>query len=417
MSILPDIWGAWKKGGTYYVVSRAPGYAKKVVLYRLYNPNGTLNREDMLDNSNSQTNCWQYGDETSLEFIFPRSEYLPAQYRPLQGTHKIPPSFVCEIPDVTLVGVRAMCRLPNGQYILEEMGTETMLRYRLLQHFDSLPLHEKLRSISKPNLDRANYSDYDTLLNLVPRHGGSHNNYTNFGHWLLEDLPRLRVLDYYADRMEKTPDILIRSDPPDWMIDTLRLLGLSTTDWIEWDRKSASVSTLVVPKLSYIHSSGASLAPADRRWVRDKMKSNLQYSEVDCSKRIFISRQGQQRRRIENYDAVMTALEPYGFEAIRPEEFTLEEQIQIFDQATMIVGPFGAGLTGALFAESGTLIEIKPADTEHTVYYILATEAGLNYDFVMGSPRKNKQTNIKKDSDIRVNTNDLISTVENSIKS
>lgn len=416
MSVLDDVRQAWKKGGPRHLLSRAPGYAKKNLLYQLYNPYGTLDRKKMLDGAECEICCWRSGSETELEFAPPLSGHPPAEYQSLQGIHEIPPPFVCEVPDVTLVGERALSRLQDGRYLLEEMGTETMLRYRLLQYFDALPLREKPGAIAKPAPGDVKNTEYDRLVNLVPRHGGSHNNYTNFGHWLLEDLPRLRTVERYADRTGETPEILIRPDPPDWMLSTLRLLGFSDSDWTVWKGESVTVSKLVVPELRYIHSLGAQLHPVDRMSMVDEMKSRADIeAEYDGSRRIFISRQGQERRRIRNFDEVMTAIRPLGFEPIRPEELTLEEQIRMFDRANIIVGPFGAGLTGALFADDATLIEIKPYGTAHTIYYIVATEAGLEYDFLMGEPPAKSRTRIKKDADMRVDTEKLVQTIENVI--
>jgi capsular polysaccharide biosynthesis protein len=305
------------------------------------------------------------------------------------------------------VGDRAIPQLKDGRFVLEEMGTESMLKRRVSETYHSFSRREKIRQIfSRKNTDFGNY-DYNSIINMVPRHGASHNNYINYGHWIAEDLPRLRGLKHYCENTERRPDILIKSDPPSWMIKTLQLLGFSPSNWTEWDRNGASVLRLIVPKHSYVHTTGAEFQPSDRAWVSNQMKSYADISpEADSPKRIFISRQGQGRRKIINYDEVMASLSEFSFESIRPENFSIEKQIRMFDQAEIIVGPSGSGLVNVIFTDDSSLLEIKPHGTKITVWNILATESGLQYDYIRG---KQDASNNKKgrNSDIRVNVEDL----------
>jgi len=325
-------------------------------------------------------------------------------------------SFVCELNNAQLLGDRAIPQTKNGKFVLEEMGTDSMLKSRVINTLGILETRKKFQEIPGP-VTCENVNNYsEPIINLVPRHGADHNNYINFGHWLLEDLPRLRAYEPYSVKTNRNPTLLIKNEPPSWVTDTLRLLGFSPSQWVEWDNERAVVDTLVIPKLSYIHSFGAEFQPSDRAWVAEKMKSRVKLNKRDGSpKRIFISRQGQDRRKIINFEEVMDLLRDYGFESVRPEELSIEEQIRLFDQAEIIIGVFGAGLTGMIFANDASLVEIKPYETNHTVYYIFANECDLEYDFIHGESYDNNQRNRNKNSDIFVNTSDLTDIVENII--
>lgn len=420
MSLTENIKAAWEREGLTYVTMEAPNYIKNNVspdvFYQFYNPHGEITRSELISQCEKRDRIWYYGSRHEFEVSPPLTGTTPERFERILGTHRIPRSFVCELTDVRLIGDRALPRTTGGKFVLEEMGTESMLKSRTVDTFDSFGGGQKVREFLNPVTGDLDGREYDTVINLVPRHGGGHNDCVNYGHWLLEDLPRLRAYEHYRDSTGRKPRILLKNDPPAWMKETLRLLGFSSSDWTVWEDGEAVVSRLVIPKLSYIHSIGSEFQPSDRAWVSDQMKSRVDLSrETDTPKRVFVSRQGQGRRRIVNFDEVMEAIREFGFETIRPEEMSIDDQIRVFDRADTIVGPFGAGLTNVVFANDASLVEIKPHATEHTVWYILANECGLQYDYVQGYSLDEGGANGSKDADILVDTEALRDTIQNVI--
>ena len=85
----------------------------------------------------------------------------------------------------------------------------------------------------------------------------------------------------------------------------------------------------------------------------DFLRSNLLPLALNnyFPKRIFISRSGASDRRRYNEDEVFGILEKYGFAKIRPDNFSITEQIAIFNQADFIVGGTGAAYTNLLFCK------------------------------------------------------------------
>ncbi|WP_247730609.1 glycosyltransferase family 61 protein [Halovivax limisalsi] len=395
-----------------YLLKEAPGHLRPDIRdqlsYRWYNPYGHVTRGELRSQCDRADSIWYYGSRERFEIAPPISGPPPELFDGVIGTHEVPRSFVCEVPSVRLFGDWALSQRLDGTYVVEEMGHESTLRNRLLETFRSFGIRRRVSEIAKPSPEQFARPDFETIINLVPRHGGRHNNYVNFGHWILEDLPRLRGYHRYYEATGRKPTLLLKNDPPSWMIETLTLLGFSSSDWTEWNRESATVSRLVVPKLSYIHSVGAEYQPSDRKWVVDRMKSAVDLStDAAFPERVFVSRQGQDRRKIANYDAVMETLSEFGFESIRPEELSIESQIRLFDQAEVVVGPFGANLTNVVFATDATLIEIFPPGAIKTVFYIVASEQGLRYDFVRGDLTEDGPANTPRNSDIVVPLEDL----------
>ena len=78
---------------------------------------------------------------------------------------------------------------------------------------------------------------------------------------------------------------------------------------------------------------------------------------ADFPKRFFLSRKNINRRQY-NEDDVLNELIPYGFVQISPEEYTIEEQIALFNEAECIVGASGAAFTNLLFCNSNAKILI-----------------------------------------------------------
>lgn len=413
MAFVDDVKSAWKREGLGYLIKRSPEYVKRetrrAVQAKLYNPYGILDRNQLKSVCEQNNSIWYYGTPTEFEISEPLTGITPPKSRQRLGVHTVPPSFVCELQDVRLFGKRAVSRTSDGRYILEEMGTETVLHHRVHEAFTDFSTQQSISEITWPAVGGFRDAEYDTLINLVPRHGGSHNNFINFGHWLLEDLPRLRAYTNYHQNTGRQPRILLKNDPPSWVIDTLRLLGFSTSDWIEWDGTAATVSRLVVPKLSFVHSSGWQFQPSDRRWVGQQMKSRIDLSNTGTfPTRVYLSRQGQDRRKIENYDEVIDAIHGLGFEAIRPEELSMTDQIQLFDQAEVVLGPTGSGFANGIFANETMIVPIVPSVPDVLPWHTLACEQGLPYHYLVGKRTAGSSEEKDKNSDIIVDVGELL---------
>jgi len=81
------------------------------------------------------------------------------------------------------------------------------------------------------------------------------------------------------------------------------------------------------------------------RELRRTLTQNIKNSDD----RIYISREGQVLRFVENEEEVVALLTKYGFKKILAEKLSYQEQVEIFAKAKYLVGPHGAGLTNILF--------------------------------------------------------------------
>ena len=103
-------------------------------------------------------------------------------------------------------------------------------------------------------------------------------------------------------------------------------------------------------------------------------------------RRLFVSRADASARRLANEAEVFAALEPLGFELILPGKLPLPEQLRAFAEASVVVGPHGAGLVSLLAATSATVVEIFDPRYVNPCYYAVAEALECPYWFVMGAP-------------------------------
>jgi capsular polysaccharide biosynthesis protein len=81
-------------------------------------------------------------------------------------------------------------------------------------------------------------------------------------------------------------------------------------------------------------------------------------SDRKFPRRLFLSRANTQHRKF-NEDEVFAVLAPLGFERIAPEQYSIEDQMAMFNGAEYIVGGTGASFTNLLFCNKCKIICIR----------------------------------------------------------
>ncbi|MBP0443609.1 glycosyltransferase family 61 protein [Roseomonas sp. SSH11] len=100
----------------------------------------------------------------------------------------------------------------------------------------------------------------------------------------------------------------------------------------------------------------------------------------DLPRRIYVSRQGAQRRRVLNQEELDPVLERHGFIHVKLETMDFFEQAALFARADAVIGLHGAGLANTLFNDGrATLVEIYPAGEAHPHFALCALSRGCRY--------------------------------------
>lgn len=235
--------------------------------------------------------------------------------------------------------------------------------------------NEALRMLSWPAVKRVK----GTLFSMLAG-GGSTNNY---GHWLIDALPRLDFLRRLG--LDKEVDwYLVPSTRYDYQRDSLALLGIPA-EKIVTAHPGLHLQADRLLATSHPRGNRSYVMPdwlID--WNRDQFLEKCVARQADKSyaPNIYITRRDTKIRNVENEAEVIEHLRAKGFEAYTMAELPFAEKVALFAQARQIVSVSGAGLNNLMFAQVGAgLVEIFPPGLVHTQYYQLARYNGLNYSY------------------------------------
>ena len=99
-------------------------------------------------------------------------------------------------------------------------------------------------------------------------------------------------------------------------------------------------------------------------------------------KRLFVSRRG--RRRVRNEADVRAVLRRFGFEVVEDVPRPVSEQIRLFGEASVVVGPHGSGLTNLLWCTPGTrVLELFHSRFTPPYFQYFCAVLGLPYAYLM----------------------------------
>ncbi|WP_246693797.1 glycosyltransferase family 61 protein [Methylobacterium sp. WL18] len=86
--------------------------------------------------------------------------------------------------------------------------------------------------------------------------------------------------------------------------------------------------------------------------MRRKILERLAARDVDLARtgrRIVLSRRGFAQRQLVNEAEIVATLQPHGFEVVHPEQLTFAQQVSLYHSADIIVGSASSALTNCIF--------------------------------------------------------------------
>ena len=164
----------------------------------------------------------------------------------------------------------------------------------------------------------------------------------NYYHWF-EHLLKLRGIIEYETRTGEDVKLIIPSNPPRFILESLDLMGFGENKRVQWDGGKMQVNSLIVPSFP-------EPTPSSIMWVRQRMADQIS-TKGGSSKWIYISRQNVKNRQVKNFEEISGVLQEYGVEIIACEDLTIEDQVSLFKSVKGIIGVHGAGLTNMVWAD------------------------------------------------------------------
>ncbi|MFC0213916.1 DUF563 domain-containing protein [Paenibacillus chartarius] len=227
----------------------------------------------------------------------------------------------------------------------------------------------------------------------------------NYWHWLYDVLTRIHLLRVAGIHVDKYAVNLSSSRP--FQLATLYMLGIQPEQII-----------LAHPQF-HLRAEKLAVASAQENqnypqwtidWLREELlyKQNLHTNIGAGNERIYISRGNQPRRRIENEQEIMDLLSAYGFRICALEDIPVEQQIQLFHSAQVIVAPHGAGLANLTFCRPQTrVLELFGENFKPNLYWKLSNMGGLDYYHLICRSVGPSDTGYVGDENIYVDRNHL----------
>lgn len=223
----------------------------------------------------------------------------------------------------------------------------------------------------------------------------------NYFHFLLDVLPRWGVLEECLPGFK--PDAVYVPREARYQEELLSMIGLDDYPIIPvTPARTVRASTLLVPCLT----NPSEVAP---RWTVEWLREHLPPVHVaDKPSRIYVTRRGRRNtRRLVQEDTIWPMLKQRGFERIDPGTLTVQEQIDHFAAAEVIVGLHGAAMTNLLFARPGVrVLEVfAPTFVKTNMWAISQNIPDARYTYLVGGgPRQQSRdrsmTGIQADIDV-----------------
>ncbi|WP_174279697.1 glycosyltransferase family 61 protein [Sphingomonas bacterium] len=211
----------------------------------------------------------------------------------------------------------------------------------------------------------------------------------NYGHWLVDDLPRLKAMATMRRLDARPVRVVIQGYGSD--IDRVReesirsLLGAAThIDLLERDR-AYHFAELYYPTPVSLHPV-QKLPPALDQAAHAALEQAIGGDPDPGSPTLlYVGRAAGYGRGIVNADMVAEMMRDYGFTTIDPDGMSFVDQVRLFAGAQVVVGQMGAAMTNTMFCRpTTTLVYLAPTGWIEPFYWDLSVVRGHYYRVLFG---------------------------------
>ncbi|MBY0336789.1 MAG: glycosyltransferase 61 family protein [Acetobacteraceae bacterium] len=181
---------------------------------------------------------------------------------------------------------------------------------------------------------------------VVPLAGPGH---LIFGHWLVDFLPRLFLLERAGFDLGALT-YLLPANTPDFARDLLRLAGIPDGRIETFDPYGETVrlEDALIPEYLRVASRAHPAFAEAARFLAARIGG----SPGAIGRRVFLSRAaaGRDGRLLLNREEIEDAARSAGYEVLAPEALPFREQVSLFAGSARILGEYGSALHGSIFA-------------------------------------------------------------------
>jgi capsular polysaccharide biosynthesis protein len=220
-------------------------------------------------------------------------------------------------------------------------------------------------------------------------------NDTNYYHWILEVLSKLQYIKQLPDHYSNYPIMI--SEKAQHIPSIKKFFDLfNIKNEIIWLK---SIQQYNVGELIYItppnyiapnltlgkkcQATHCYISPRSIHYLKAiALSKSGKKANISSPKRVFLARKSFIRNY--NQDEIMSLLAAHDFVAVYLEELDFEMQVELMQQAEIIIGPTGAAWTNLIFANSGikALTWIAKEAGDFSGYSSLAHHVNIQLDFI-----------------------------------
>jgi capsular polysaccharide biosynthesis protein/Flp pilus assembly protein TadD len=289
----------------------------------------------------------------------------------------VPLRYLAQIRDVSVIGWSDVLVANEGACALYDLAASN--------HDDELECEHPPAVIVSPRHAILEWRDGERLeaqkgIVLVGR------GWDSYAHWVFDFLPKLGFLANYPG-YEDWP-VLVDEGLYSQQLEAVRLLagpnhkviGLKAHRSYRLDQVVVLSDFSAMRRQSYrpFTTPGANeavISPLAVEFLREHV-GRLYSTSTRAGKKFYVSRRHQTKfRRLENEHDVEALCVRRGFEVVYPEQLAFEEQVRLFSQAQVIVGPGGSNMVNTVFAPQGTKVLILACWSPRINYYFFANLA------------------------------------------
>ena len=220
--------------------------------------------------------------------------------------------------------------------------------------------------------------------------------YNNYAHFLFDIIPKIKLFSL-AINLRKI-NYFYFSKLNKYQRDIFKIIGVNEKKIIDSNRyrhlQCKKIYGVTHPNyfkntISYAHS----LMPS---WIVYYLKNKFlkHKRSINKFKKVFIDRSDSKLShcKLINNNEIKSFLKTKGFKIFKLSNLDFKDQISIFNNAEIIVGPHGAGFANLVFCKNNTkVIELKPDNHPNKVYERISSINKLNYKLIKLKHIKNNK--------------------------
>ena len=343
---------------------------------------------------------FSYFNKYNKNFILEKNSAY--SLKDLSKRKKISGSILANLKNVKIINDTLLILIEKNLALLEVYGDLNWANFILNKWpnkhhhpISSIKFYKKPKIIKRVKI----YKESKSIKNIQKGIYFSTRDDNQIYHWIFDNLTRLYCLDKIP-QLRNYP-LIIKNNLSKFQKETLKLIGYKNKI-IYQKEGDLNVENLIFPSIP----SPPVLNINALGWLRNKflknIKKNYKISNINFSKKIFISRNDTNHRKILNEDELSQKLSKLGYQTIELSKLKIHEQMLLFHNAKEIILPHGAAGIHLLFVKKNTnIVEIQSPDQLNNSLYLISKSFNANHKILIGNNpvkgyEKNYYVNIDK---------------------